>query len=185
MESYMRKEWRCNLRDASLSFRLKFQQFRLLYFWSPPAHKTPMHVNRYDNVSLSVTSAERSSTTPAIQDFSSLAVGQINGQSGLMYLTLWLLCIRSISWLQYRTILHVYCHDFIYMCVYVYICGADIAKATDVIRVLGVLFTPDLALEKHITYSFNEKMTWRILNNEIRKKVLSQINKCHNEGAYI
>ena len=37
----------------------------------------------------------------------------------------------------------------------------------------------------NITYSFNEKMTWRILNNEIRKKVLSQINKCHNEGAYI
>jgi len=28
-------------------------------------------------------------------------------------------------------------------------------------------------------------MTWRILNNEIRKKVLSQIKKCHNEGAYI
>jgi len=41
-------------------------------------------------------------------------------------------------------------------------------------------------LVKHnITYSFNEKMTCRILNNEIRKKVLSQINKCHNEGAYI
>jgi len=37
----------------------------------------------------------------------------------------------------------------------------------------------------NITYSFNDKMTGRILNNEIRKKVLSQINKCHNEGAYI
>ena len=29
--------------------------------------------------------------------------------------------------------------------------GADIVKATDVIRVLGVLFTPDLALEKQVT----------------------------------
>ena len=29
--------------------------------------------------------------------------------------------------------------------------GADIVKATDVIRVLGVLFTPDLALEIQVT----------------------------------
>jgi len=29
--------------------------------------------------------------------------------------------------------------------------GVDIVKATDVIRVLGVLFTPDLALEKQVT----------------------------------
>ena len=29
--------------------------------------------------------------------------------------------------------------------------GADIVKATDAIRVLGVLFTPDLALEKQVT----------------------------------
>jgi len=29
--------------------------------------------------------------------------------------------------------------------------GADIVKTTDVIRVLGVLFTPDLALEKQVT----------------------------------
>ena len=29
--------------------------------------------------------------------------------------------------------------------------GADIVKATVVIRVLGVLFTPDLALEKQVT----------------------------------
>ena len=29
--------------------------------------------------------------------------------------------------------------------------GADIVKATDVIRLLGVLFTPDLALEKQVT----------------------------------
>jgi len=28
------------------------------------------------------------------------------------------------------------------------------------------------------------RMTWRILNNEIRKKVMSQINKCHNARAY-
>ena len=29
--------------------------------------------------------------------------------------------------------------------------GADTVKATDVIRVLGVLFTSDLALEKQLT----------------------------------
>jgi len=29
--------------------------------------------------------------------------------------------------------------------------AADIVKATDVIRVLGVLFTPDLTLEKQVT----------------------------------
>ena len=29
--------------------------------------------------------------------------------------------------------------------------GADIVKATYMIRVLGVLFTPDLALEKQVT----------------------------------
>jgi len=28
--------------------------------------------------------------------------------------------------------------------------GTNIVKATDVVRVLGVLFTPDLALEKHV-----------------------------------
>jgi len=58
-------------------------------------------------------------------------------------------------------------------------------------QTLGVMDTRphlfhNLLLPSRFSVLINiRKMTWRILNNEIKKKVMSQVDKCHNEGAYI